>query len=188
MGVIQAVFIDRDGTIGGVEDRVLYPNEMIFFPEVEESIKKLKEQRLLVLSFTNQPGISRGEADKEDFENELKKIGFDKIYLCLHEHNSGCECRKPSPGMLLQAASDNDLDLRKCVVIGDRWTDLVSAKEAGCTKILVKTGAGKKDIEKYEDGQYFGKYKEAYPDYIAANFKDAVEWIVSQCKEIEDFS
>lgn len=89
--------------------------------------------------------------------------------------------------MLLQAATENDLDLKKCVVIGDRWTDLVSAKEAGCYKILVETGAGKKDIKKYEAGQYFGKYKEAYPDYIAANFKDAVEWIISKCKKVEDF-
>lgn len=61
MGVIEAVFIDRDGTIGGVEDKVIYPNEMIIFPEVEESIKRLKEKGLLILSFTNQPGISRGK-------------------------------------------------------------------------------------------------------------------------------
>nr|WP_285855680.1 HAD-IIIA family hydrolase [Paenibacillus camelliae] len=183
VGVIKAVFIDRDGTIGGVEDKVLYPNEMIIFPEVEESIKRLKEKGLLILSFTNQPGISRGEANRDDFEVELKSIGFDRIYLCPHEHNTGCNCRKPLPGMLLQAAKENDLDLRKCVVIGDRWTDLVSAQEAGSIKILVQTGAEKKDLKKYEDGQYFGKYKEAYPDYIAANIKDAAQWILNQCKE-----
>lgn len=188
MSLIQAVFIDRDGTIGGVEDRVQYPNEMLLFPEVEESIKKLKAKGLLILSFTNQPGIARGEAKKEDFDVELLRIGFDRIYLCPHEHNSGCNCRKPMPGMLLQAASENNLDLRKCVVIGDRWTDLVSAKEAGCTKILVKTGAGKKDIKKYKNGQFFGQYKDAYPDYIAENFNDAVEWILSQYKEIESFT
>lgn len=184
MGVIQAVFIDRDGTIGGVEDRVMYPNEMILFPDVEESIKKLKEQGALILSFTNQPGIARGEAAQEDFEVELTRIGFDKIYICPHEHNSGCNCRKPLPGMLLHAARENDLDLSKCVVIGDRWTDLVSAQEAGCSKILVSTGAGTKELKKYEDGQYFGKYQEAYPDYVAVNLKDAVDWIVSKMKEV----
>jgi histidinol-phosphate phosphatase family protein len=180
---VQAVFIDRDGTIGGVDDKVVYPDDMIFFPEVKESIAKLKEQGILVFSFTNQPGIARGEANKEDFEIELMQIGFDKIYLCPHEHNSGCTCRKPLPGMLIQAANDNDLDLRKCVVIGDRWSDLVAAKEAGCIKILVKTGAGEKDLGKYQQGQYFGSYKESYPDFIAEGFRDAVVWIVNNCTD-----
>jgi histidinol phosphatase-like enzyme len=83
----------------------------------------------------------------------------------------------------MQIGFDNDLDLRKCVVIGDRWSDLVAAKEAGCTKILVKTGAGEKDLAKYQQGQYFGNYKESYPDFIAESFRDAVVWIVNNCAD-----
>ncbi|MBP1947079.1 histidinol phosphatase-like enzyme [Virgibacillus litoralis] len=95
----------------------------------------------MIISFTNQPGISRGEAKREEFESELKGFGFDKVYLCPHQQNEGCNCRKPSTGMLLQAAEDNNLNLNQCFVIGDRWTDMLAAKDAGCIQVLVKTGA-----------------------------------------------
>jgi hypothetical protein len=62
----------------------------------------------------------------KDFEKELTSFGFDKVYICPHQHNEGCSCRKPAIGMLIQAAKENNLDLKQCVVIGDRWTDLPS--------------------------------------------------------------
>ena len=139
MKYIQAVFIDRDGTIGG-DDQVIYPGDFKLFPNVSEAIQQLKMAGILICSFTNQPGISKGEVTISSFEKELKNFGFDKIYLCPHNHNECCECRKPSPGMLIEAAKENHLNLRNCVVIGDRWTDLLAADEVGCKKILVKTG------------------------------------------------
>ncbi|WP_407647328.1 HAD-IIIA family hydrolase [Gracilibacillus oryzae] len=174
----KAIFIDRDGTIGGT-DKVVYPGEFQLFPFVDNTISRLKEAGNLIFSFTNQPGISRGEATREDFEKELKSFGFDQIYLCPHQHNEGCLCRKPSAAMLSQAALENDLNLTECIVIGDRWTDMLAAQEAGCMKILVKTGAGAEAFQKYKNNDYYGKYAEVTPDYIASNFKEAVDWVIS---------
>lgn len=124
--MIQAIFIDRDGTIGG-GDQEVYPGEFQLFPDVKNSLNQFKRLAKMLITFTNQPGISRGEVEREAFENELKGFGFDKVYLCPHQHDEGCNCRKPSTGMLLQAAKEYNLDLNKCFVIGDRWTDMLAA-------------------------------------------------------------
>lgn len=174
---IQAVFIDRDGTIGGSEE-VIYPGEFQLFPNVKESIEELKKAGVLICSFTNQPGVSKRECTYDSFDHELKSFGFDQIYLCPHQHHEDCDCRKPSPGMLKKAAAENNLDLKKCVVIGDRWTDLLAADDAGCTKILVKTGSGKTALEKYDNNDYFGRWGEIKPDFIAEDFNEAVKWLL----------
>ncbi|MFD2446869.1 HAD-IIIA family hydrolase [Bacillus sp. CGMCC 1.16607] len=176
IGTIQAVFIDRDGTIGG-SDKVVYLGDFQLFPYVLDSIKHLKAAGALVFSFTNQPGISKGEAKREGFEKELASFGFDQVYLCPHQHHEGCFCRKPSIGMLSQAAKEYNLDLKNCVVIGDRWTDLLAAEEAGCIKILVKTGAGGEAFYKYANKEYFGRWREVRPDFIANDLEEAVKWL-----------
>lgn len=174
---IQSIFIDRDGTIGGT-DEVIYPNNFEPFPFVKKSLSLLKQNNKLIFSFTNQPGISRGEAEISDFEEEMLLLGFDKLYLCPHEHGQGCNCRKPLAGMLLQAASEYDLNLSRCVVIGDRWTDLVAANEVGAIKILVRTGAGEKELVKFNNNEFFGKWAEVRPDYIAKDLKGAIDWLL----------
>lgn len=176
---IQAVFLDRDGTIGG-SDSVIYPGEFTLFPGVADSIQRLKEAGIFICSFTNQPGISRGESSYQSFESELLDFGFDKIYLCPHEHTAGCSCRKPSPKMLHTAAKENNLNLDHCVVIGDRWTDLVAADEVGCKKILVKTGSGKETYSNYIRNKFFGRWAEVTPDYIAEDVNEAVNWLLDQ--------
>lgn len=176
--VIQAVFIDRDGTIGG-SDKVIYPGEFELFPYVAESVQLLKKSGILICSFTNQPGISKGESTFQRFETELKDFGFDRIYLCPHQHNEGCVCRKPSPAMLKNAAKENSLDLKKCVVIGDRWTDMLAADEVGCIKILVKTGSGKETFDKYKNNGFFGRWEEVKPDYVAEDLNEAVKWLMA---------
>lgn len=178
MKYIQAVFIDRDGTIGG-DDKVIYPGDFRLFPNVSETIQQLKKAGILICSFTNQPGISMGQATISSFEKELKNFGFDQVYLCPHQHNEGCECRKPSPGMLEKAEKENNLDLRNCVVIGDRWTDLLAADEVGCKKILVKTGYGKATYEKYSNNRFFGRWGDINPDFIAQDINEAVTWLLS---------
>lgn len=80
---VQAIFIDRDGTIGG-SDEVIYPGEFELFPFAKEAIRILKEREIRIFSFTNQPGISRAEACIEDFIYELNSFGFDDIYICPH--------------------------------------------------------------------------------------------------------
>ncbi len=175
---IQAVFIDRDGTIGG-SDKVIYPGEFELFPNVADSIQHLKDSGKLIFSFTNQPGISNGEATVEDFEKELIEFGFNKVYICPHQHNEGCNCRKPSTGMLIKAAGENSLKLAECVVIGDRWTDMVAADKAGCIKILVKTGSGTEAYNKYINSEFYDHWAKVKPDYIAEDINDAVKWLMT---------
>lgn len=175
---IQAVFIDRDGTIGGCEN-VVYPGEFELFLYVGESIQQLKKAGILICSFSNQPGISKGEAPYRCFEKELRDFGFDQVYLCPHEHHEGCSCRKPSSEMLRMAAKENNLNLKQCVVIGDRWTDLLAADEAGCKKILVKTGKGKETFAKYKNNHFFGRWAEVKPEFVADDFHSAVKWLLS---------
>jgi len=176
---IQAVFIDRDGTLGG-SDKVIYPGDFKLFPGVKESINLLKDNNILVYSFTNQPGIANGEAAVRQFEEELKSFGLDKAYICPHRHDEGCACRKPSPGMLKRAASENKLELNRCAVIGDRWTDLLAADEAGCFKILVQTGSGQEAYEKYINKQYFGRWGQIQPDFIASDLNEAINWLMGK--------
>ncbi|WP_127497156.1 HAD-IIIA family hydrolase [Paenibacillus glycanilyticus] len=174
---LQAVFIDRDGTIGGT-DEVTYPGAFQLFSYTKESLDTLKNAGVRIYSFTNQPGISRGEGSITDFRNELYSFGFDEVYICPHQHVEGCSCRKPSPGLLIQAAREYGLELGNCAVIGDRWTDMIAAHRAGCVKVLVTTGSGEKDLSKFQSNQFFGEWLEATPDYVAENLLDAVNWLL----------
>lgn len=104
--IIQAVFIGRDGTIGG-SDEVIYPGDFKLFPFSKKSFTRLRNAGVPIFAFTNQPGISRGDATIGDFQDELTSFGFDHVYICPHQHEDGCSCRKPSSALLIQAASEN---------------------------------------------------------------------------------
>lgn len=171
---IDAIFIDRDGTLGG-SDEVLYPGDFELYSYAGAAIDKIKAFGARLYGFTNQPGISRGEATQDAFEKEMKHFGLDEIYICPHHPSEGCECRKPKPGMLLQAASAHGLDLNKCIVIGDRWTDMLAAYAVGCMKILVLTGAGREAMDRYRH-----LWSITEPDYVAENFEDAVDYILKR--------
>ncbi|MCR8644387.1 HAD-IIIA family hydrolase [Paenibacillus sp. N1-5-1-14] len=168
---IQAVFIDRDGTIGG-SDEVEYPDSFELFANVDQALGQLKVMGIKLLGFTNQPGIASGEATEEAFYNEMKAFGFDDVYICPHQHDDGCSCRKPNTGMLERAAIEHELDLTQCIVIGDRWSDMLAAHRAGCTKILVQTGAGHAALHTYRH-----KWSEIEPDYIVKDFAEAAQTI-----------
>jgi histidinol-phosphate phosphatase family protein len=169
---IQAIFIDRDGTLGG-DTSITYPREFILYNFAEEAIRILKKADIRIFAFTNQPGISSGEATEDEFIRELSMFGIDKAYICPHSEEQNCECRKPKPGMLFKAAKEFDLDLSRCAVIGDRWSDMLAAKKAGTKKVLVMTGAGKESLEKYRNN-----WLEAEPDYIAADLLEGVKWML----------
>jgi len=176
--IIEAVFIDRDGTIGG-DCSITYPGEFKLYPFTEQAIKLLKSLNIKVFAFTNQPGISRGESMIYEFEKELLDFGFEKAYICPHTHEEQFSCRKPSSELLIKASNEYDIDLTKCVVIGDRWTDMLAGAKAGTKKILVMTGAGNEWLGKYRD-----KWADIEPDYIAKNVLDAVLWLLSSRQTI----
>lgn len=163
----RAVFLDRDGTIN-IEKEYLYRiNDFEFIEGVQEAIRLLNEAGIMVVVVTNQSGVARGYYTEEDVEslhrhiaNELKISGahIDAWLYCPH-HPDGrgsyalpCDCRKPLPGMLNNAATRYNIDLENSTMIGDKLADIEAGKTAGCRTILVRTGYGAAD-EQYVDSQ-----------------------------------
>lgn len=171
---IQAIFFDRDGTLGG-DGHFIHPNNFTLYDSTVEAFDVIKNSSVKKFSFTNQHRISRGEVSVEAFEHEFESYGFDRTYLCPHKMNHDtCECQKPRPGMLLQASKDYQLDLTKCVVIGDLGSDMIAGDRVGCIKILVKTGWGLGSISDYRH-----LWEDVEADYIADDLLDAITWLRS---------
>lgn len=175
--IIDAIFIDRDGTIGG-DSSVIYPDVFRLYPFDEEAINLLKSLGIKIFAFTNQPGISRGESTMDDFEKELSEFGFDKAYICPHSPEELCSCRKPNHELLVKASREYSIDLKRCAVIGDGWSDMLAGHNAGTKKILVMTGAGNEAV-----GRYRNKWADVQPDFIAENVLEAVLWLLSACEQ-----
>jgi len=95
------------------------------------------------------------------------------VYYCPHRAEDGCQCRKPQPGMLLQAAADWNLDLTRCYVVGDAISDIEAGAAVGCTTFLVKTGRGSKALQERRNWK-------AQPDFIVEDLAQAVEIILRQ--------
>lgn len=153
----KAIFLDRDGTINRYVGFLRRPDEMELLPGVVEAIKKINRSSYLAIVVTNQPVIARGEVTREQLDNIHKKmetllgqegVYIDALYYCPHHPDRGfkgeiselkinCNCRKPKPGMLLQAAADYNLDLSKSWMIGDSNSDKIAGINAGCNTLLV---------------------------------------------------
>ena len=154
-----AVFLDRDGTIN-IEKNYLYRIEdWEWIPGAEDAITQLNKAGFLVVVVSNQAGIARGlytAQNVNDLHNHVsadltRKCGkIDAYYFCPHhpEHgeNRACECRKPNPAMLLEAAMALNIDLDKSWMVGDKLIDLFAAKAAGVKAILVQTGYGMHEL------------------------------------------
>ena len=154
-----AVFIDRDGTINEDIGYVSKPQDLIVYPWAAEAIRLVNESGMKAIVITNQSGIARGLYTEETLQDihgrlrdELARDGaqLDGIYYCPHHPGIGddryrqfCECRKPHPGMLLQAAREHNVDLSRSFVIGDKSSDMKLATNAGAKGVLVLTGYGR---------------------------------------------
>lgn len=157
----KAIFLDRDGTINKYVGFLTKPEQFELLPGVAEAIKMINKSGYLAIVVTNQPVIARGDCTWEELqqihdkmETELGKEGafLDAIYICPHHKDKGfegerpeykydCECRKPKPGLILQAAKDFNIDLSQSIMIGDSKNDMLSGQNAGCkAKILVENG------------------------------------------------
>lgn len=190
-----AVFLDRDGTINeevGYLDKI---EKLKIFPNAYEAIQLINDSGMKTIVVSNQAGVARGFFTEEFVltVNELMQINLkkqgariDKFYYCPHHPTEGkgiylqnCGCRKPAPGMLLQAAAELDIDLARSYLIGDRFLDVETAKKAGAKGILVKTGYGESLLQ--DDGPDKAT-PDNKPDFIAADILDAVVWILKDIK------
>lgn len=182
----SAVFLDLQGTLGG--EGLGDIRDFTFYPSAIPAIKMLNEANLLAIVVTNQTHIAQGlfayEYFQERMETLKQELGeggarLDAVYCCPHVNKDNCLCKKPRPGMLLEAQKDFNLDLSTCYVIGDvgEW-DMGLAKSAGCKGVLVRTGLGESSLEEY---RY--TWESINPDHVAEDILDAVKWIVSDSRE-----
>ena len=153
------VFLDRDGTLleeAGYLDRL---ERLVFFPFAIDAVRLLNRGGFAVIVMTNQSGVGRGMYG-EDFVIRAHEVmaqrmaeggaRIDGFYYCPHHptaeierYRMDCDCRKPGPGMLRQAAADLSLDLSRSYAVGDKWTDVEAGRAAGAQGILVRTGYGR---------------------------------------------
>jgi histidinol-phosphate phosphatase family protein len=144
----KAIFLDRDGVINQErKDYVKNIEEFIIFESVHDAITLIKNHNFLVIIITNQSAVNRKlltieNLDKihEKLQNYLKMhdTSFDHVYFCPHMPKENCDCRKPKPGLIIQAKNDFKIDLSQSVMIGDSQTDVQAAESAGCKGILLK--------------------------------------------------
>ncbi|MCO7125879.1 HAD-IIIA family hydrolase [Sporolactobacillus shoreicorticis] len=174
MTEIQAVFIDRDGTIGGT-GHFIHPHDFKPYTYSKDAIHLLKAHGIPLFACTNQWRISKSQAAMDDFCEEFRSYDLDGAFICPHGPDDGCTCRKPKPGLLLAAAKKYHLDLSKTMCIGDTGTDMQAAGAVGAKKILVRTGWGESSLNEYRH-----TWAEVEPDYIADNLLTAAQWTVSR--------
>jgi D-glycero-D-manno-heptose 1,7-bisphosphate phosphatase len=182
-----AVFLDRDGTVCEEVGYLSEVKDLRLIPGSARAIRQIRQAGWKVVIISNQSGVARGYMTEETvriihtaLREMLLKEGaeIDGIYYCPHHpkgnppYNIQCNCRKPEAGMLQQADKDLDLDLNRSIVIGDKLSDVQTAQRLNIPGILVLTGFGKGELEKYQQNW------EKAPDNIAENLLEAASWFL----------
>jgi len=183
----KAIFLDRDGVINEEISFIIKPEDLILYDFTPAAIRKINQSGYKAIVISNQSAIARNLCTLEELQaihNKLdtelgrSKAKLDSIYFCPHHPEKGqakerseyitdCNCRKPKPGMLLEAANDFNLDLSASFMIGDNGRDIEAGKNAGCITVGVRTGYALKKT-KYE------------PDFFFENLKEAVDYIINE--------
>ena len=186
----NAVFLDRDGTINEQVEFLRAKKEFKFLPNSIQALKALSKSRYAIIVVSNQPVVGRGMLSPKEFESVqafIEKqyrqhgIRIDASFYCFHHPTQGigifnkeCACRKPKPGLLLQAAKQLKIDLSSSWMVGDRRSDIAAGKAAGTRTILVKTG----------DGGEGGVDPPIKSDYIACDLAEAVKIILRKTQSV----
>lgn len=192
----RAVFVDRDGVINamwwdlehGTVDSPANPDQFQLLPGVSEGIARLRALGFRIVVVSNQPGIAKGKmvpyllnAITCKMEDELRSAGasLDGVYYCLHHpeavlpaYRQNCECRKPRPGLLRQAAGELEIDLGRSYMIGDGLTDIQAGKAVGCTTIWLGNLKCEVCTVMDENG--------ARPEYVALSLYEASQLIAER--------
>jgi D-glycero-D-manno-heptose 1,7-bisphosphate phosphatase len=172
----KAIFLDRDGVLNHVvlsKNKPFPPatlEELIVFEDAPQALMILKKAGFLLIGATNQPDVARGKTPRNVVEainlELITQLALDDIRVCYHDDKDCCACRKPLPGLLLQAAIEYNIDLSQSIMIGDRWKDIEAGKEAGCKTIWLRN-------------YYTEKAPPRPPDFIAVSLLEAAQWIVN---------
>lgn len=179
--MFPAIFLDRDGVL--IENRSDYVrnwSQVQIIPKIIDALTSDTVKNYKIIMVTNQSAVGRGLITLETARNineklvrviEKHKGHIHGVYMCPHDPSAQCACRKPKPGLILQAANDLSLDLDRSWMIGDAWSDLLAGRAAGVHKVaIVKTGRGNE--------QLFQHSPESLTDYFVFNdLADAVRTI-----------
>lgn len=172
---MKVALLDRDGTVivDPPDERVTSVKKIKLFPDSISALKKLADNDFSVILITNQVGIAEGRISEHEFERtnkivverlEASGVKILKTYMCSRGPDDGCECRKPKPAMILQAAKEFDLDLANTFMVGDHKSDILAGSSAGSKTILVKTANIQDEAPE--------------ANYQANNLTDAVDYII----------
>jgi len=171
----RAVFLDRDGVINRafVRDGKPFPpptpQELQILPGVPEALRELKANGFKLLLVTNQPDVGRGKLSVQTLdamhEDLRAHLPLDDILVCCHTDQDKCDCRKPMPGMIIEAARKHNIDLAASFMVGDRWRDIDAGYNAGCKTILIDYG-------------YAERPPDHEPDLRVGSLREAADWIL----------
>jgi len=181
---LKIIFVDRDGVIN--RDRLDYVkswSEFVFLPRSLDALKLLTLRGYSVIVITNQSVINRKlvtEAELEKIHDNMKAAvaarggNIEAVYYCPHIPEDGCNCRKPEPGLIIQAQADYRHDLSNTCMVGDSLKDIQCARRAGCGKvILVRTGHG-------QETEGLCREQGTKADHVADDLMAAVEWVLGE--------
>jgi D-glycero-D-manno-heptose 1,7-bisphosphate phosphatase len=183
-GARPAAFLDRDGTLIVEHGFLSDPKRVELLPRADEAVRLLNGWGFWVIGISNQSGVARGyygtdavETVNQQIIAEFARAGavIDRIYYCPHyvadderSTKPSCDCRKPAPGMIVQARREFPIDLAASFVIGDRVCDVALAHNVGIPGILVLTGYGREEHKLLQPP--------ALPVLVAEDLLEAVEW------------
>jgi D-glycero-D-manno-heptose 1,7-bisphosphate phosphatase len=178
----RAIFLDRDGTINFDPGYLGDPDQLVLLDQAPEGLAKLKKMGFLLVVVTNQSGIARGFFILEKLNQIHEKMNkllkpwnaeIDDFRFCAHLPEENCDCRKPKPKLFQDVAFDLNIDLSRSYMVGDRETDLVAGKNAGCrASLLVRTGLGTETERKNESAALY--------DFVGNDLKAIADWIEVQ--------
>jgi D-glycero-D-manno-heptose 1,7-bisphosphate phosphatase len=171
----RAVFLDRDGVLNRaiVRDGKPYPpaslGELEIVEDAAGSLSHLKDLGFLLLVVTNQPDIARGTQTLSTIQAMHQAMSqtlpLDDFLICPHDDSDGCRCRKPLPGLILEAQARYGIDTARSFLVGDRWRDIDAGRAAGCRTVLL-------------DHNYRERGPSLPPDARVVSLREAVDWIV----------
>jgi len=171
----RAIFLDRDGVLNRAYERdgITYPpaniEEVELLPGVLEALQLLATHNVLLVVVTNQPDVARGRQRRSTVEAInaylVERLPLHAVFTCYHDTADNCDCRKPKPGLLLQAVRKYDIDLSQSFLVGDRWSDIIAGDVAGCRTFLVTTS--------------YSQRERCAPDYEVADVLEAAHMIIS---------